>query len=66
MSAPDWSKHAPKLPEGPCAIEMYAFSLGIERGEWAKSAEIKAWIRRYCRTRYVPSEVLKELNILVD
>ena len=65
MSAPDWSKPSPKLPEGPCAIEQFAGELGIERGDWAQSEQMRAWCAREKDRRYVPTFLLEHFQLVV-
>jgi hypothetical protein len=50
------------LPDGPSAFELEVRRLKLRPQEYADSAELKDWVRQHKDQRYVPLDLLRDLE----
>jgi len=44
-------------------FERVVAAMGLAEEQWAGSPKVRAWVRRHYRSRYIPEELLLELEL---
>ncbi len=61
---PNWGKgRALQIPTTQCDFEFLANELGLSPSQYAGSALLKEWARKYKDERYVPSDLLAQWGL---